>query len=130
MLSDYFTKPLQGAVFYNFRDRLLNIAPGHTSKPIIGDDLGQRSVLELNIGNPDQSKESVRVKAQKTVKWVDQEAGRLGQVQSLVGDTYNGEWKAVPIRTSRKPVVKRLANLSKGVKDMITKRVNKCRDIK
>jgi hypothetical protein len=42
MVADYFTKPLQGALFYKFRDQILGLAPMET---IHGN---QRSVLESN----------------------------------------------------------------------------------
>jgi hypothetical protein len=42
MVADYFTKPLQGALFYKLRDQILGLAP---IKAIHGD---QRSVLESN----------------------------------------------------------------------------------
>jgi hypothetical protein len=42
MVADYFTKPLQGALFYKFRDQILGLAPMEA----IHDD--QRSVLESN----------------------------------------------------------------------------------
>ena len=40
MVADYFTKPLQGALFYKFRNQILGLAPMET---IHGD---QRSVLD------------------------------------------------------------------------------------
>jgi hypothetical protein len=42
MVADYFTKPLQGALFYKFRDQILGLAPMET---IHGN---QRSVLKSN----------------------------------------------------------------------------------
>jgi hypothetical protein len=42
MIADYFTKPLQGALFYKFRDKILGLA---LMEAIHGD---QRSVLESN----------------------------------------------------------------------------------
>jgi hypothetical protein len=42
MVTDYFTKPLQGGLFYKFRDQILGLAPMET---IHGD---QRSVLKSN----------------------------------------------------------------------------------
>ena len=47
MLADYFTKPLQGALFYKLRDRIMNIDPSseyHSS--------AHRSVLR-NVENND-----------------------------------------------------------------------------
>jgi hypothetical protein len=42
MVADYFTKPLQGALFYKFRDQILGLAPMEAIH------VGQRSVLESN----------------------------------------------------------------------------------
>ncbi len=44
MVADYFTKPLQGELFYKFRDQIMGVVP---MKTIIGD---HRSVLD-NISN-------------------------------------------------------------------------------
>ncbi len=41
MVADYFTKPLQGALFYTFRDQLMGVVPMDT---IMGD---HRSVLDI-----------------------------------------------------------------------------------
>ena len=46
MLADYFTKPLQGALFYRLRDQIMNIDP---SSPYHSSSSRQRSVLV----NPD-----------------------------------------------------------------------------
>jgi hypothetical protein len=40
MVADYFTKPLQGALFYKFRDQIMGLVPMET---IVGD---HRSVLD------------------------------------------------------------------------------------
>jgi hypothetical protein len=40
MVADYFTKPLQGELFYKFRDQILGVVPMET---IVGD---HRSVLD------------------------------------------------------------------------------------
>jgi hypothetical protein len=42
MIADYFTKPLQGILFYKFRDQILGVVPMDT---IVGD---HRSVLDHN----------------------------------------------------------------------------------
>ena len=42
MLADYFTKPLQGALFYRLRDQIMNIDP---SSPYHSSSSRQRSVL-------------------------------------------------------------------------------------
>jgi hypothetical protein len=44
MVADYFTKPLQGELFYKFRDQIMGVVP---MKTIIGD---HRSVLD-NMSN-------------------------------------------------------------------------------
>jgi hypothetical protein len=43
MVADYFTKPLQGALFYKFRDQILGLAPMESIHVV------QRSVLESNL---------------------------------------------------------------------------------
>ncbi len=43
MVADYFTKPLQGELFYKFRDQIMGLVPMDT---IIGD---HRSVLDNNL---------------------------------------------------------------------------------
>jgi hypothetical protein len=42
MVADYFTKPLQGALFYRLRDHIMNIDP---SSPYHSSRSSQRSVL-------------------------------------------------------------------------------------
>jgi Reverse transcriptase (RNA-dependent DNA polymerase) len=44
MLADYFTKPLQGALFRKLRDELMNLDPGYVSA------LDRRSVLGIHLG--------------------------------------------------------------------------------
>jgi hypothetical protein len=51
MVADYFTKPLQGELFYKFRDQIMGVVPMAT---IIGD---HRSVLD---GNPVTSEKPIR----------------------------------------------------------------------
>jgi hypothetical protein len=43
MVADYFTKPLQGVLFYKFRDQIMGLVPMDT---IIGD---HRSALDNNL---------------------------------------------------------------------------------
>ena len=44
MVADYFTKPLQGALFYKFRDQIMGVVE---MEPIQGTDpINHRSVLE------------------------------------------------------------------------------------
>jgi hypothetical protein len=43
MIADYFTKPLQGVLFYKFRDQILGVVPMDT---IVGD---HRSVLDHDL---------------------------------------------------------------------------------
>jgi hypothetical protein len=57
MVADYFTKPLQGELFYKFRDQIMGLVPMNT---IIGD---HRSVLD-NISNK-MSNPVVSAKRQK-----------------------------------------------------------------
>ena len=46
MVADYFTKPLQGALFYKFRDQIMGVVEMET---ILGiDPINHRSVLELD----------------------------------------------------------------------------------
>jgi hypothetical protein len=45
MVADYFTKPLQGALFYKFRDQIMGVVPMDT---IVGD---HRSVLDVESQN-------------------------------------------------------------------------------
>jgi hypothetical protein len=46
MVADYFTKPLQGELFYKFRDQIMGVVPMDT---ITGD---HRSVLDDNLSDP------------------------------------------------------------------------------
>ena len=55
MVADYFTKPLQGALFYKFRDQIMGVVPMDT---IIGD---HRSVLG------DESNDTVPAEKRKKV---------------------------------------------------------------
>jgi hypothetical protein len=53
MVADYFTKPLQGALFYKLRDQVMNVAsssPYHSS---------QRSVLEKDLINSLENPDTV-----------------------------------------------------------------------
>ena len=65
MVADYFTKPLQGALFYKFRDQIMGLVPMGT---ITGD---HRSVLDkksppaknLNTAREDAQHNGARIKA-------------------------------------------------------------------
>ena len=49
MVADYFTKPLQGALFYKFRDQIMGVVEMET---ILGvDPINHRSVLESDQSN-------------------------------------------------------------------------------
>jgi hypothetical protein len=55
MVADYFTKPLQGAHFYKFRDQIMGVVPMDT---ITGD---HRSVLDDNSGKPKVAEKHTKV---------------------------------------------------------------------
>jgi hypothetical protein len=55
MVADYFTKPLQGELFYKFRDQIMGVVPMDT---ITGD---HRSVLGDNHSHPSSSEETTKV---------------------------------------------------------------------
>jgi hypothetical protein len=52
MVADYFTKPLQGVLFYKFRDQIMGVVPMDT---IIG---AHRSVLDKKVRSPGRSEKS------------------------------------------------------------------------
>jgi hypothetical protein len=54
MVADYFTKPLQGALFYKFRDQILGLAPMESIHVV------QRSVLESNLPSTGDKKSPKR----------------------------------------------------------------------
>jgi hypothetical protein len=55
MVADYFTKPLQGELFYKFRDQIMGVGPMDT---IIGD---HRSVLNNMSSNKKASEKPIAV---------------------------------------------------------------------
>jgi hypothetical protein len=55
MVADYFTKPLQGELFYKFRDQIMGVVPMNT---IIGD---HRSVLDEESNHPISSEKPNKV---------------------------------------------------------------------
>jgi hypothetical protein len=55
MVADYFTKPLQGELFYKFRDQIMGVDPMDT---ITGD---HRSVLDVNSDKPKLAKKHAKV---------------------------------------------------------------------
>ncbi len=55
MVADYFTKPLQGELFYKFRDQIMGVVPMDT---ITGD---HRSVLDDNSRKPKLSEKRTKV---------------------------------------------------------------------
>jgi hypothetical protein len=57
MVADYFTKPLQGELFYKFRDQIMGVVPMDT---ISGD---HRSVLDDQSSHPSSSEKTVSPKA-------------------------------------------------------------------
>jgi hypothetical protein len=68
MVADYFTKPLQGELFYKFRDQIMGVVPMDT---IIGD---HRSVLDDMSNNHSPSARPKRANAGKTTShqsWAD-----------------------------------------------------------
>ena len=102
MLSDFFTKPLQGSIFRKFRDRILNVDPEH--KPTCNHVLDHRSVLG-NVPKPE-----------KAVKWVDLESGGKQQLPKYKeaddgsnvpgASSLGNEWTTVT-RKSKTVLVKR-----------------------
>ncbi len=68
MVADFFTKPLQGELFYKFRDQIMGVVPMHT----IGD---HRSVLDHKVTNSVASKkaaQSMRARSKgKSQSWAD-----------------------------------------------------------
>ena len=79
MVADYFTKPLQGALFYKLRDHIMNIDPSSKFHS------GHRSVLEKDdlshsdIGNPEP------IGSMANVGKSDVE--NMGAIQSKIGRT-------------------------------------------
>jgi hypothetical protein len=68
MVADYFTKALQGELFYKFRDQIMGVVPVDT---IIGD---HRSVLDDVSNNYSPSSRPKRANAGKTTShqsWAD-----------------------------------------------------------
>ena len=55
MVADYFTKPLQGELFYKFRDQIMGVVPMDT---IAGD---HRSVLDVDTGKPKLTEKRTKV---------------------------------------------------------------------
>jgi hypothetical protein len=55
MVADFFTKPLQGELFYKFRDQIMGVVPMNT---IIGD---HRSVLDDESNHPISSEKPIKV---------------------------------------------------------------------
>jgi hypothetical protein len=55
MVADYFTKPLQGELFYKFRDQIMGVVPMDT---ITGD---HRSVLDVYSDKPKLAKKHAKV---------------------------------------------------------------------
>jgi hypothetical protein len=55
MVADYFTKPLQGKLFYKIRDQIMGVVPMGT---ITGD---HRSVLDVDSDKPKLAKKRVKV---------------------------------------------------------------------
>jgi hypothetical protein len=93
MLADYFTKPLQGALFYKLRDQLMGLVPMET---IMGD---QRSVLNKEsrcLGVSEKPNDSPRADRGIT-------RGRPQKTSELLWAIYRGPmwWKQ-----SRKVIVK------------------------
>jgi hypothetical protein len=53
MVADYFTKPLQGVLFYKFRDQIMGVVPMDT---ITGD---HRSVLDVESDDPSSPNKTI-----------------------------------------------------------------------
>jgi hypothetical protein len=68
MVADYFTKPLQGELFYKFRDQMMGVVPMNT----VGD---QRSVLDHKVTDsvtPKKAVQSTRAQTKgKSQSWAD-----------------------------------------------------------
>jgi hypothetical protein len=93
MIADFFTKPLQGGLFIEFRDMIVNIAPGNQ------DDPDHRSVLEQvsanDTGGPwtvvRGKKFRVRIKSEDRASEVlrKDDTNRNGQVTHGLNGTLN-----------------------------------------
>jgi hypothetical protein len=55
MVAEYFTKPLQGELFYKIRDQIMGVVPMDT---IAGD---HRSVLDVDTGKPELAEKRAKV---------------------------------------------------------------------
>jgi hypothetical protein len=101
MVADYFTKPLQGELFYKFRDQIMGVVPMET---IIGD---HRSVLDQNHSDP--------VKAEKLAKVspVIANDARLSRAPIKKSDGHQS-WADVVKSTAPKGLNGRLRSIIKG----------------
>ena len=85
MVADYFTKPLQGALFYKLRDQIMGVVEMET---ILGiDPINHRSVLEsdkLNSNNVDDGNKLNKLKFDQS----DLESD-LSNLESYQSDTTN-----------------------------------------
>ena len=74
MIADYFTKPLQGELFYKFRDQIMGVVPMDT---IHGN---HRSVLDKDLSNRaslSNQRESTRKKGNHKDSGADRDARKL-----------------------------------------------------
>ena len=98
MVADYFTKPLQGALFYKFRDQIMGVVPMDT---ITGD---HRSVLDVESDDSSSPKlTTARSKGAHVSKKATTHQSWSDVVKSKSSDGSNG-----PLR----PIVKRSPILS------------------
>jgi hypothetical protein len=97
MVADYFTKPLQGALFYKFRDQIMSVVPMST---ILGD---HRSVLN------NKSSET-RIMKNPGVSWKLDGTARRKQARKTSGNetdvrTNNGHPSYADVVKSRSPTI-------------------------
>jgi hypothetical protein len=102
MLSDYFTKPLQGAPFREFRDRIMNVDPG---KKVTADPrsvLGNAAILNTCTSGRWDCSDALNGTRAGILEDKIRTGGSnirdsIGTIQSTVGE----EWKVVRRRSIR-----------------------------
>ncbi len=106
MVADYFTKPLQGALFYKFRDQIMGVVPMDT---ISGD---HRSVLDVD---PDNSTSLEKINARPKRARINSKATAAQSWVDVVKSKPSiGSSGRLPSILQRKPILYSLFNLVKG----------------
>jgi hypothetical protein len=104
MVADYFTKPLQGELFYKFRDQIMGVVP--IMKTIIGNHrsvLDQDSTDPASSEKPEKPRSSMRVKTNQNKKGI---ACLVRQLQSHLSwaDIVKSSSRKAARRASRPPI--------------------------